>query len=52
MNKNIPSFLITGGLEQSFLFSVIPYSSTMGVLAFSFEMSEPGCQKKHWSDAA
>lgn len=32
--------------------SVIPYSSTMWVLAFSFGKSEPGCQMKHWSDAA
>ena len=32
--------------------SVIPYSSTMRVLAFSFEKSEPGRQRKHWSDAA
>jgi len=31
---------------------VIPYSPTMGVLAFSFEMTEPGWQLKCWSDAA
>lgn len=39
-------------MEVSYPGSVIPYSSTMWVLAFSFEKSEPGCQMKHWSDTA